>query len=136
MKKERIFIILQTSLLVLCFALISCGGLKLTNTTWVYEMTRAEMAKQMFGVEDDEILAQSGIPEKMVLMEMEFTASAVKIWIFNPLDGSKELLGEGTYSVKGNVVTISSDGISENVTISGNKFTFDMDGYKTTFVKK
>ena len=69
-------------------------------------------------------------------MEIQFTASNVKIFVTDPFEGVKEEMDEGTYSVSDNTITMVFGQYSETVTVSGNRITMDIDGEKIVFVKK
>jgi major membrane immunogen (membrane-anchored lipoprotein) len=117
MKKNQLLALLVL-LLVMSLVFTACSKTDVVGK-WKCEMTREEFAK--IAETSTEMLAMFGIPEKINLVELEFTEDGkFSMAIINPKDGSRDV-EKGTYTVSGKTVTMTSSGDPVNVTINGKK---------------
>ena len=107
------------------------GDVSLPVTTWVYEMTRSEMAAEvakdpssgMTKSEAEQFLKAMGVPDKMEVVKVTFTADKWTLYEVDK-DGTATVVDTGTYTVSGSTITLKdSSGDEDTVTIKGNKIT-------------
>ena len=149
--KKNALVFLLASLMAFGLLLAACdsnggGGSEaasVAGTTWVANMTRAQLAQILvdegdFGslAEAEAALAFMQIPETFPLARIVFaaTGNTLRIYEYDLKDGTWEFQGTGTYTQDGNNLTVIEGGETITTTIvGGNRFDITEDGITLTF---
>ena len=141
------------SFLALSFTFLSCGdddgSLKLRGTSWVYSLTKAEMAAAFETTEAqvDQMLASAGAPGTLnwplPYQKLEFPSDNDFTLYYNPgyyLSNTPtwEEGYTGTYTISGNTVTLNFSvfNVSRTCTVRGRTLTLTNDDGTTTRFQK
>ena len=145
MKKKLVLLVMLVSFLALSLTFLSCGedeGLKLKGTSWVYGMTKAEIAAES-GITEaylDMALAALGITINWPLPVAKIDFPSDNGFTMSQNEGISSFSSTpvwsvavtGTYTISGNDVTLNVGGETQTATVRGRTLTITDDDEGTT----
>jgi len=147
MKRYLVLLAMLIPLLIFNLAIFSCKEDTEKNIigTWVFEMTRADMVKEIIADDKEmsETLAESvidmffaNITFPILVYKMVFTDTTFEAVSINAKNGLEMPAGSGTYTVEGSTVTLTGGREPMTGTIRGKKLTFRVDEEEMVLTKK